>query len=271
MMNNLFSIDNRMLVYGLNKSYTDIFCFSTTRHKGFSSGSYASFNCNHYCGDNPADVEKNKELLISILPQKPDDIILPHQVHGTSILDINKDFLFLGKKERDSILEGVDAVTTNVPGLCLCISTADCIPVLLYDCRNKAIAAIHAGWRGTVERIVEKTLFRMCMIYGTNPEDVRAVIGPGISLLSFEVGNEVYRAFASAGFDMNVIARKYDKWHIDLWEANRLQLVSKGVKASNIEVCGICTYINHEDFFSARRLGINSGRIITGIVLNRNK
>ena len=266
-MNNLFSKDNRMLVYGLNKSYADIFCFSTTRHGGYSSGQYSSFNCNHYCGDCPENVERNRELLAEIMPSRPKLLVVPHQIHSTEIRMINDVFLHADEVVRKDLLEGVDAVMTNIPGVCVCVSTADCIPVLCYDVRNKAVAAIHAGWRGTVARIVEKTLKQMRSAYETRMQDVVAVIGPGISLQSFEVGDEVYQTFNDAGFDMDIIARRYSKWHIDLWEANRLQLVSAGVNPDNIEVSGICTYTAFEDFFSARRLGINSGRIISGIML----
>lgn len=261
------SIDKRMLVYGLNKSYTDIFCFSTMRHGGCSIGDYSSFNCTHYCGDRPENVENNKKILSDVMPCKPLCMAVPRQVHGTDVFAIDEGFLSMSEEEQMNVLEGKDAVVTCQKGVCLCVSTADCIPVLLYDERNGCIAAVHAGWRGTVGRIVEKTLDKMAYWYGTRPEDVHAVIGPGISLLSFEVGNEVFDAFSRAGFDMDIISRKYDKWHIDLWEANRLQLVASGVKASNIEISGICTYISHEDFFSARRLGINSGRILSGIML----
>ena len=163
-------------------------------------------------------------------------------------------------------LEGVDAMVSDMEQVCLCISTADCIPVRCYDIRRKVIAAIHAGWRGTVKRIVEKTLDKMAALYGTKGEDVQAYIGPGISLNAFEVGDEVYEAFEAAGFDMACIARRDEKWHLDLWEANRIQLLSKGVKKENVEVTGICTYQNYTDFFSARRLGIRSGRILSGIM-----
>ena len=162
-------------------------------------------------------------------------------------------------------LQDVDAVVTHLKDFCLCVSTADCVPILLYDRVKEVIAAIHAGWRGTVGRIVEKTLDVMKSQYGTEGEDVMACIGPSISLESFEVGDEVYAAFEEAGFDMSRIARKYEKWHLDLWEANRLQLLAHGVLPEHIEVAGICTYQNHEDFFSARRLGIKSGRILSGI------
>ena len=166
------------------------------------------------------------------------------------------------------MLQGIDALVADRPGICLCISTADCIPILLYDRKHQAIAAVHAGWRGTVNFIVGHALERMRILYGTDGADISAVIGPGISLAAFEVGDEVYEAFRLAGFPMDRIARKQEKWHIDLPEANRLQLLDFGVPSAAIETAGICTYTHCDDFFSARRLGIRSGRMLTGIMLN---
>ena len=103
--------------------------------------------------------------------------------------------------------------------------------------------------------------------FKTVPQDVVAVIGPGISLANFEVGQEVYEQFAQLGNDMERIAKMYDKWHIDLPECNRLQLVEAGVPERQILSADICTYDHCDEFFSARRLGIESGRIYTGIVL----
>ena len=266
-MSSLFSADKRLLVYGLNESYPDIFCFSTTRHGGYSSGCYSSFNCNHYYGDSPEKVERNRKLLADIMPCRPKIFVIPHQIHSTEVCRIDKDFINADDAAKKDMTEGIDAVISDFPGVCLCISTADCIPILCYDTRNKAIAAIHAGWRGTVARIVGKTLAQMRKEYGTRAQDVVAVIGPGISLHAFEVGDEVYEAFHDAGLDVDAISCRHSKWHIDLWEANRLQLISSGVSPDNIEMSGICTYTANEDFFSARRLGINSGRIISGIII----
>lgn len=250
--------DKRMLEYGILKPYSNIFGFSTTRHGGCGEGAYATFNCTHYCGDRPENISKNLKKLAALLPEHPDVFVIPRQTHTTNVRVITD----VPSQEE---LQEVDAVVTHRKGFCLCVSTADCVPVLLYDKVRGVIAAVHAGWRGTVGRIVEKTLEVMKTRYGTEGEDVVACIGPSISLESFEVGDEVYQAFAEAGFDMERIARKYEKWHLDLWEANRLQLLAHGVKEENIEVAGICTYQNHEDFFSARRLGIKSGRILSGI------
>ena len=260
MMNRVIS-DRRMLEYGIMKPYSNISCFSTTRHGGCGEGKYASFNCTHYCEDNPEHVAKNREILCSLLPEQPVKLVIPRQTHTTNVRVVS-DLTTEGE------LQDVDAVVTDLKGYCLCVSTADCVPVLLYDKEKKVIAAVHAGWRGTVGRIVEKTLELMKAEYRTKGEDIVACIGPSISLEAFEVGDEVYMAFAEAGFDMNRIARKYEKWHLDLWEANRLQLLSQDVKEENIEVVGLCTYNHCDDFFSARRLGIKSGRILSGIILH---
>lgn len=262
--------DNRMLGYGLMEAYPDISCFSTTRHGGCGKGNYASFNCNGFYGDSPETVFRNRETLCSLLPQRPLELVLPRQTHGTEVRVIDSPYINVraGEGEASPLLEGVDALVTDVPGLCLCISTADCIPVLIYDTAHRAVAAVHAGWRGTVGRIVEKTIAVMAGRYGSEGKDLVACIGPGISLAAFEVGDEVYDAFREAGFDMDRIARREEKWHIDLWEANRLQLLDYGVARDCIEVAGICTYEHHHDFFSARRLGIRSGRILSGIMIH---
>lgn len=250
----------QMLEYGILKPYSNIFGFSTTRHGGCGEGAYATFNCTHYCGDYPEHVKANLETLSSLLPKYPCVMVIPRQTHTTNVRVITS----VPTVEE---LQDVDAVVTHLKDFCLCVSTADCVPVLLYDKEKQVVAAVHAGWRGTVGRIVEKTLEVMKSHYGSEGKDVIACIGPSISLESFEIGDEVYAAFEEAGFDMTRIARQYKKWHLDLWEANRMQLLAHDVLPEHIEVAGVCTFQHHEDFFSARRLGINSGRILSGIML----
>ncbi len=260
MKNDRLGKNDKMLEYGILKPYSNIFGFSTTRHGGVGEGMYATFNCTHYCGDRPENVSSNLELLGSSLPKRPQFFVIPRQTHTTNVRVITD----IPIPEE---LQDVDAVVTHLKDFCLCVSTADCVPVLIYDKVRGVIAAVHAGWRGTVGRIVENTLETMKSQYGTEGKDIVACIGPSISLESFEVGDEVYTAFEEAGFDMSLIAKRYEKWHLDLWEANRLQLLAHGVLPENIEMAGICTYQHHEDFFSARRLGIKSGRILSGIML----
>lgn len=244
------------------------FAFSTTRRGGVSSGAYTAFNITDYCGDSSSDVHRNRLLLAELLNIDESNIILPRQTHSTECRCIDNSFLYLPQEQRREFLQGVDAVITNVKGLCIGVSTADCIPILLHDTAHNVVAAAHAGWRGTVARIVEHTLSAMNAHYRTSPADIKAVIGPGISLDAFEVGDEVYDTFAENNFPMQQIARRYgQKWHIDLWQANRMQLLLCGVPEGSIALSGICTYNNCDTFFSARRLGINSGRIFNGIMI----
>ena len=246
--------------------------FSTTRQGGVSVGAYASFNANLYCGDDVQHVQQNRELLCQFLGLPFSHLLMPHQTHHDKVCKIDESFLSLSQSEGEQRLEGIDALMTDLPDVCVSVSTADCIPVLLYDDVHHAVAAVHAGWRGTVSSIVRKTVERMEEVYHTDVNDVKAVIGPGISLDAFEVGDEVYDAFQSAGFPMMQIAKRYvlseekTKWHIDLWEANRWELLQSGVPFSHIHLSGICTYSHNDRFFSARRAGIHSGRILNGIM-----
>lgn len=235
--------------------------FSSMREGGFSTGRYGEFNINRYCGDSDEAIRKNREALCRLLDITDDRLLMPHQVHKAEIAVVDE--------QLDIDLEGYDALMTNVEEVCIGVSTADCIPVLLYDPRQRAVCAVHAGWRGTVMRIVEQSIARMTEVYGTNPADLIAQIGPGIHLESFEVGDEVYQAFENAGFPMEKISKKYEKWHLDLPECNRLQLIAAGVPESQISVSPVCTYMQADTYFSARRLGIESGRIFTGIILRR--
>ena len=244
-----------------------VVAFSTTRHGGFSHGKHGEFNINRYCGDDEACIEKNLDLLSRELGVDKAGIIMPHQTHGTETRLIARDFMALPSSVKNMLLEGVDALMTDVTGICIGVSTADCIPIIIYDPEHHAAAAVHAGWRGTAARIAMKAVGDMRLAYGSRPESLHAVIGPGISLDAFEVGDEVYEEFASAGFDMEQISRRQGKWHIDLKECNRLQLTGLGIMPDNIQVSGICTYNSYNDYFSARRLGAQSGRIFTGVVL----
>lgn len=263
--------DNHLLIYDLPGIQDKVMAFSTTRAGGCSCGTYASMNCTPYTGDDPGCVERNKQLLYDLLPQQPNELIIPYQTHGINCLDVDDCFMTSSPNQKKSKLQEVDALTTNLQGICLCISTADCIPVLIYDREHHACAAIHAGWRGTVGRIVSKTLKQMQQRYGTEGKACMACIGPGISLEAFETGDEVYETFATAGFPMARLSYRNpatQKVHLDLPAANLLQLQAFGIPEAQIEQSHICTFSQHEQFFSARRLGIKSGRILTGIMLS---
>ncbi|MBR4644541.1 MAG: peptidoglycan editing factor PgeF [Bacteroidaceae bacterium] len=189
-------------------------------------------------------------LLIS-----PEHIMIPRQTHSTNVRWVNT----FGE------VPDTDAVITSEKDLCIAVKTADCIPILIYDVRKQLIAAVHAGWRGTVGRIIEKTLRQM----NSKAEDLYAIIGPGISEESFEVGDEVYEQFLQAGFPMPLLAKKYpgrdgERWHINLKDANRWLLEQNGV--GDIRVSDIDT-MQSPLYYSARRETINTGRNINGIMI----
>ena len=157
--------DKRMLGYESLSSYSNISHFVTTRRGGYSEGAYASFNCSHYSGDEPERVCLNRKLLLEALPQSLVELVVPVQTHGTEILHIEDTFTGLSPEQKEKSLYGIDALITAEPGYCICISTADCVPVLMYDRTHQAIAAVHAGWRGTVAHILRSTLEKMRRIF----------------------------------------------------------------------------------------------------------
>jgi YfiH family protein len=251
----------------LNK-YTEIAHFCTDRIGGASVGNFASFNMSPFSGDNPDDYNKNKSTISAWLGIDSDKIIIPYQTHGTEILEIDSSFIKLTDKDKIQSLYGIDALITKLPGVCIGITTADCVPLIFFDPQKQAIAVAHAGWRGTCGRIGEKTIQALMNRYQCNPDDIRVVIGPSISAKVYEIGKEVIDQFEQSGFDNSVlITIRNNSYYLDLWKANRLTLENAGVKPWNIETSGICTFTEHERFFSARRLGIKSGRMMSGIML----
>ena len=202
----------------------------------------------------------------SILPYP---VIQGHQVHGSEVAIIDRPDL-----TRED-LEGYDAFITELPGVAIGVRTADCVPILISDPRNRVIAAIHSGWKGTVQKIALKTIGVMETRFKTRPEDLVAVIGPSIGPASFQVGEEVAAKFKEAGFPMDAIWSFQGQGdgrpmsgghHIDLWEANKWILLESGVKEGNIWISGIDTFLD-PSFFSARRESVECGRNINAIRL----
>ena len=196
-------------------------------------------------------------------------VVTGHQVHGTAIAVVDNP-----ATTREE-LEGYDALITNVPGCVIGVRTADCIPVLLYDPVTSTVAAVHSGWKGTLNRISQKTIMKMRDTFGSDPHDIRAVIGPGICRKCFQVGEEVVNYFKGNGIDIVPIyswdgpkqeGSMAGGHHLDLVEENRILLVESGVRPENIQLSGICTYEDGR-FFSARREGSDCGRIINTIKL----
>ena len=254
--------------YPILSRFPELLHFCTTRHGGVSSGNYGTFNISPFSGDNADSQQTNLSLLATHLQISTHQIIFPYQTHSDCVKIISSDFLQLPESDKIIYLEGVDALITNLPQVCIGVTTADCVPILIYDKVNKVIAAVHAGWRGTCSRIVEKTIQQMIITLGTKPNDVFASIGVSISPAVYNVGEELIEEFDKANFPINKIFNRHDnKLYLDLWEANKWLLMQSGIPENQIEVAGICSFTNSNDYFSARKLGIKSGRMLSGIML----
>ncbi len=167
------------------------------------------------------------------------------------------------------VFDHTDALITAEKGILISVQSADCVPVLLYDPMEKVVAAIHAGWRGTMGEIVLTAIEKMKTEFNSSPENLIAAIGPSISEEIYEVGEEVIAAVERVyGSKAGIISREQNgKGFCNLWEANRIQLIRAGVRAKNIEVAGICTYQQADLFFSARKSGNTAGRFAAGIMI----
>ncbi|MFZ6014390.1 MAG: peptidoglycan editing factor PgeF [Bacteroidota bacterium] len=206
------------------------------------------------------EVWKNRGTLAQALGIPVEKLYLPSQVHKTRIVNVT------AQTSKAELVE-TDALVTNKKGLCIAVMSADCVPILLYDTKNQAIGAVHSGWRGTVAKILEKTLLQMHVLFGTRGEHVVAGIGPSVSQESYEVGEEVVNEIDQTfGRERELmIAKPNNKANLDLWKANKIQLLEFGVKESAIEISNLCTVKNNHYFFSARKG--DSGRFAAGIML----
>ena len=206
------------------------------------------------------EIRENRRRLALAMGVKENDLHFPSQVHKTRIVHVSK------QTTKDELME-TDALITRERGICIAVMSADCVPILLLDKKNKVIAAVHSGWRGTVARILDLTLKEMKSVYGTKGENIVAAIGPSVSQDSYEVGSEVVDAVANSFRQSNelMIPQPGNKAKLDLWNANKLQLMEFGVDPSSIEISNLCTVKNNTSFFSARKG--DAGRFAAGIML----
>ena len=239
------------------------FHFVTTRNGGISSKNYESLNLSFKVGDLLENVIENRQRLIEVCNLSRAKVYFPDQCHTSRVGLVVENMV-------DTDLLETDALITNKKNLCIAILAADCVPILFFDPKAQAIGVAHSGWKGTVGRIAARTIELMVKKFGTDPVNLRAGIGPSISQQNYEVGEEVagqFRTWFSDTPEVFIENKVTGKVHIDLWEANRQLLLRCGVQPEHIEISGLCTYDNQDDFFSARRDGMQCGRFATGIML----
>ena len=244
----------------------------STRIGGVSKGDCSTVNFSYTRGDEPEYVRENYKRMAKALNVNKDSFVTGWQTHTTNIRKITEDDKGCGVY-KDRTYKDVDGLMTNVVGITLVTFHADCIPLYLADKRNKAIALLHAGWRGTVNGIAKQAIIEMNKEYGTRPEDLVVAIGPGICSDCYEVSADVYESFRAAENgslwkieDMSeFFSDKYvgedgkEHYRLDLKEANKNLMERNGVLSENISVAEVCTCCNGDLIFSHRYSGIKRG------------
>ncbi len=237
-------------------------CF-TTRQGGVSEGHLSSLNMSfNREKENRENVLENIKRTAETCGVPFESLTMVPQIHSAKVKVVTAQDMGRGVS-REPFDEGYDAMVTNVPGVTLCTIHGDCIPVFIYDSKNKACGMVHSGWRGTCGRIAAKTVEAMKENYGSKYSDLNVVIGPGICIDCFEVSQDVIDAYAEQ-FDTEFMAdeevfrrdeTREGKWFVSLPEIVYRSLCDIGVPKENITKSNICTCCeeNKETFFSHRR------------------
>lgn len=235
----------------------------STRLGGVSKAPFASLNLGLHTGDELADVQENRRRYCAAFGLDIRRSVTADQVHGEAVAVVTEQDCGRGALVYNTALPQTDALITQTPGLPLLLFFADCVPVYFLDPEHKAIGIAHAGWKGTVAKIGQKTLAAMAASFGTRSADCLAAVGPSIGPCCYEVDRYVYDKVSAAFGRTDDLLRETGpgKWHLNLWAANRRQLEEVGVPAQNIVVAETCTSCNVHQYFSYRAEQGKTGRM----------
>ncbi|MCD1261627.1 peptidoglycan editing factor PgeF [Paenibacillus athensensis] len=248
----------------------------TTRRGGVSRPPFASLNGGLHVGDDPADVVANRERLAASIGRPFAACTYAEQVHGTKVLVATHEHRGRGRATREDAVQGTDAFVTAERGLVLCTQFADCVPLFIHDPVRQVVGLAHAGWKGSVLNIAQATVSAMARAFGSRPQELRAAVGPSIGVCCYEVdatvADRVREALAAAGAAPQAEAavlqpRPNGKFMLNLQEFNRNLLEQAGILSPCIEVTQLCTSCRTDLFFSHRKEGGSTGRMIAWIAL----
>lgn len=238
------------------RSFDFINAAFSTRFGGVSKEHLSELNFGFDRGEEKENVVENYKLFCASMGVEAENLVLSDQVHDTKVHVAGREDACTDEIRKK--LKGVDGLLTNKPELCLVTSYADCVPLFFVDRKKKVIASSHSGWRGTVEMMGAKTVSAMEKQFGSKREDIVAVIGPSICQSCYEVSRDVIDAFTERYGKKQMEELAYcsdlenEKYQLDLWAANYLQLKEAGIPEENIHVTGLCTCCNSRLLFSHR-------------------
>lgn len=210
------------------------------------------FNLSPNVGDDEVIVQENRNAFFNSFGIRNDQIVFQYQIHSDIIKIVDKAG-YVGES---------DALITSKENLAIVLTIADCTPILIYDAKNKVIAAVHSGWRGAENKILIKTLMKMQEVFDSKGENIIAYLGPSIYQVNYEVGKEV-----AILFNAKYLQQKNGKYFLDVSTVNYDFLKSFGVKSNNIQKSVLCSYQMKELLHSYRRDGANAGRSLAFIMM----
>lgn len=245
----------------------------STRLGGVSEGCFSSLNLSFDRGDDRAAVEENFRRMGEALGVRCEDMVLSQQTHTTNIRIVTDEDRGKGiTSERD--YTDIDGLITNVPGICLVTTYADCVPLYFLDPVKKVIALSHSGWRGTVGKIGKKTVELMHDNFGSDPADILAAVGPSVCQDCYEVSADVIdrfkEVFDRSAWDELFYEKPDGKYQLDLWKANEKIFLEAGIRKDHIAVTNVCTHCNSGILYSHRAMGDKRGNLCAFLALKQD-
>lgn len=245
----------------------------STRLGGVSEGCFSSLNLSFDRGDDRAAVEENFRRMGEALGVRCEDMVLSQQTHTTNIRIVTDEDRGKGiTRERD--YTDIDGLITNVPGICLVTTYADCVPLYFLDPVKKVIALSHSGWRGTVGKIGKKTVELMHDNFGSDPADILAAVGPSVCQDCYEVSADVTdrfkEVFDRSAWDELFYEKPDGKYQLDLWKANEKIFLEAGIRKDHIAVTNVCTHCNSGILYSHRAMGDKRGNLCAFLALKQD-
>lgn len=242
----------------------------STRLGGVSEGCYASMNLSFDRGDDPEAVRENFRRIGNAIGVNVEDMVMSKQTHTTNVRVVTEEDRGKGVvKERD--YTDVDGLVTDVRGICLVTSYADCVPLYFVDPVRNAIGLSHSGWRGTVGKIGKKTVELMTGRFGSDPSDILACVGPSVCVDCYEVSEDVVEkvreAFAPALWNRLFYKKDNGKYQLDLWKTNEAIFLEAGILPEHIAVTNVCTHCNSRILYSHRTQGDRRGNLCAFLAL----
>lgn len=242
----------------------------STRLGGVSEGYYSSLNLSFDRGDDPARVLENFKRIGASMGVAVEDMVLSKQTHTTNVRVVTEEDKGKGVM-RERNYTDVDGMITNVPGICLVTSYADCVPLYFVDPVKKAIGLSHSGWRGTVGKIGKNTVQLMQENFGSKPEDLLAAVGPSVCMDCYEVSEDVIEKFKEA-FEKKYwedlfYKKENGKYQLNLWKANELIFLESGILPEHMAITNVCTHCNSKILYSHRTMVNNRGNLCAFLAL----